>query len=329
MIRWPAFFCVLCLVGCEATRVVTIHTVPADATLRIDGVDRGRGPITEPFAFHSDNDAHRVVASRLGYRDQSEVITRDSDRSDLTIEMKPESRRIHIMVEPAPAVVSVDGKPVSSDPVSVVSTDVELGVDAKNNPITRTLTAERPNFQTAVRKITRNDNDVSYVLKLDPLKKNLNITSSPPGADILVDHEKIGVSPLHDVPVDFPVDLDTSEFLPRRLRAEKPGYDPVEFDINWDNGKTDYAIDLAAKTKQVRIITDPPGALIKIDGNEVARDKNGLTVVQLQFPPINSEGDTIAYKTYSAVVAKKTADSEWESRNMTIGWENGQTDYHV
>ncbi|HEY1628713.1 MAG TPA: hypothetical protein VGF52_02575 [Tepidisphaeraceae bacterium] len=326
----PLVFCMIFLiVGCAQTRTVTISAMPGDAELRIDGVDRGRGPITQQFSFNSDSDSHRIIASRLGYKDAFLTITRDLDSNELSIEMKPETRRIHIMVEPAPAIISVDGKPLSADPVSVISTDVELGVDAKNNPIVRTITAEHTNMQTAVRKISRNDTDASYVLKLGPLTKNLNVTTKPPGADILIDHEKIGVSPLTGVPVEFPVDLDTNEFLPHRLTAQKAGYDPVEFDITWDNGKTDYPIDLAAKSKLVRFITDPPGATVKVDGNELPRDGAGMSIAKLQFPPASVSGDMIQYKIYTVLVSKKTADSEWQPTTSSIGWDNGQNDYHV
>lgn len=318
--------CAMFLLGCVPTRQVTIRTRPADALIRIDGIERGRGVVTETLEFPSATTVHRITASRLGYRDAVEVVTRETVRPELLLDLKVETRRINVLVEPVPAIVTLDGKPLSSEPVAAISADVELGVDARNNPIVRTLVAERPNFQPARRTFSRLDPDATFVLKLEPLKKNISVTTFPPGAEVFLDNQRLGVSPLKDAPVDFPVDPDTNQIIPRQLRAEKPGYDPTPIYIAWDEGKTDYLINLAVKSKQVRIITDPPGASVSIDGKEISRDRLGMTIVDLQFPPINDQGEL---KTYKAVISKKTADSEWYPQTIVIGWDDGKTDYRV
>src|SRR5205823_5813653 len=118
----------------------------------------------------------------------------------------------------------------------------------------------------------------------------------------------------------------TDEVIPQKLRVVKPGYDPIETTIGWEDGKTDYKVDLTAKTKTVRILTDPPGATVTLDGKPLEHDRTGAATATLQFPPINERGDL---KTYTVNMSKKTADSEWEPQQLKIAWDSGRADYSV
>ncbi|HEY7086524.1 MAG TPA: hypothetical protein VH518_00465 [Tepidisphaeraceae bacterium] len=316
------------LAGCATTRVVTVNTRPADATLKVDNVDKGRGPYTQQYYFDKPTDVHAVVASRPGFKDTRLDLVPDDKRKEVTIELKPVTKVVHITVQPAPAIVSLDGKPLDKDPVNSISRELEFPLVDLNSLkySTHTITAERTNFQSDSAFVEYNEKTSNYVLNLQPMKKSLSVTTTPPGADVLIDFQKIGTSPIKDLPTEFPVDLETNDFKPRKLRAEKPGYDPIEIPISWDGGKTDYRIDLQPKTKTVHIVTDPPGAVVKIDGSPVTPDSSGTPVKVLQFQPIDDAG---TLKTYTATITKKTADSEWEPQTLAIGWENGRSEYKV
>src|SRR4051812_10407808 len=95
--------------GCSHSRTVTISTIPPDATLRIDGRDRGHGPVTETFAFAGDTDEHRVQAEREGYRSQVKTIGRRDNDVSMVIDLKPIPRTITFSVRPLPATVKLDG----------------------------------------------------------------------------------------------------------------------------------------------------------------------------------------------------------------------------
>src|SRR5262245_13401921 len=88
--------------GCAQSNVVQISAKPVDAEFTVDGVPRGRGPIVEEFTFDSSRSSHRVSASRLGYADETKVITRDTKR-DVVFDLKPRTRLITFTVHPAPA----------------------------------------------------------------------------------------------------------------------------------------------------------------------------------------------------------------------------------
>src|SRR5206468_2940956 len=150
-----------------------------------------------------------------------------------------------------------------------------------------------------------------------PMKKDLNVTTTPPGAQVFLDDELLGASPVHDPGRTFPFDVAAGQFVPRQVKVVKPGYDSVVQQVSWDEGKTDYQIELLPKTKPVRILTDPPGASVAIDGVELKRDPAGNSITQLAFPPINDKGDL---RSYSASIKKKTAETEWEPATIKIGW---------
>src|SRR5688500_6418895 len=111
----------LLLVGCSTTRTFTITARPADAKIAIDNVERGQGRVTLPLVFKDKNDTHTVLVSRLGYKDQEIPLTRDFDRSQIDVELRPRTRRITLTVSPAPATLFIDGRQLSKEAVSSLS----------------------------------------------------------------------------------------------------------------------------------------------------------------------------------------------------------------
>jgi hypothetical protein len=118
--------------GCAEKRMVTIHTIPEDATIRIDGVEQPqRGQITQQFVFRSRDDVHRVSASRLGYKDAAENLTGSVPKNNIQLQLKVETRPINIIVRPAAAIVSVDGVKLKDEPITSITIDQPMGVDVR------------------------------------------------------------------------------------------------------------------------------------------------------------------------------------------------------
>jgi hypothetical protein len=318
---------VLC--GCAQVRRVTISAKPPDAVISVDGVERGRGPIQERFTFNRKTDVFRVTASRLGFKDQTIAVTQDMARDNLVLELRPQSKRVTFNVQPAPAVLSANGKVLAPEPVGTVSVDLDFTVDGRNQWNSYTIVAERVGFAPAQVQVNWTDRDTNYVLNLEPLRKDLAITSNPPGATVYLDGELLGNAPLKDISRPFPVDLATNQIKPRILKAVKPGYDPVEVPIGWDDGRENYVIDLSPKTKTVRISTNPPGARVLIDGKDAPRDSAGgsvAAVATLQFPPVTEKGDL---RTYQVEVSARGTDGEWYPEKFVLGWDDGREAYDV
>ncbi len=324
LFRLIAILGLLVLVGCATSRTVTISTVPPDATLRIDDRERGRGPLTETFTFPGDTQAHRVVARREGYKDQAQTITRSTGES-MVIELKPQARRVTFSLRPMPAIVRLDGKPLSATPEREVAADVEFRIDAAGKWGTRKVTVEREGFKPFEQTLNYEDRESLYVIDLQAMRKDLQVTTTPAGAEVYLNDKLLGTTPLEKKDIPFPVDPETDDYAPQKLRIEKPGYQTVAADISWEDGKINYPFALEPQKKTVRIVTDPPGATVSIGGVEVKPDSNGVHAVELRFGPVNDKGELPLYT--GTVKKAKTADSEWEDATFTVAWDGGVADY--
>jgi len=320
-----AIFMLILAAGCAATRDVAISTRPPDADITIDGLPRGKGPLTQTFTFASDAETHSVTASRFGYSDTTVTVGKDDPQDNLVIELKPRTKRVSFTVLPVPGVVSVDGRPISPDPVTQISADLDFTVDANGHWTTHVASVDRPGYKTVQQTVNWADASPDYILTLDVLRKDLSITTTPPGAQVSVNGELLGTSPINYSGFPFPVKPDTNEWIPQHLHVAKPGYDPVDTIISWDDGKTAYHIDIPPRTKTVRLITQPPGAVVKLDGVATTTDAAGVTTAKLVFAPTDDKG---TLRTYSGTAVKAASDASiWQPLSFTLHWDEGKTDY--
>jgi Tol biopolymer transport system component len=313
-------------VGCTTTRVLNVTTKPPDALIRIDGVERGKGQVTEQIIFGPNAETHTVTVSRVGYKEQTVPLKKDFPPEPLNVELKYLTKRITVSVQPVPATIAVDGRSITPEPKDSASVELEFTVDARSNWTTHTVTADREGYERAQKTIAWQDQQTQYTLELQPRKKDLNISTTPQGAQIYLDDQLVGTSPVTVTAHPFPVDKDTDAVIPQRIKAVRKGYPEVALKIGWDEGKTDYSIPLVARSKEVRIATVPAGGVITIDGKELPRDAAGVSTATLSFPPTDEKGEL---KTYTAIVNKKTADSEWYPQNLIIAYDEGKPDYAV
>ena len=326
MKRWLALGCLMVLSACTTTRTVTITPTPPDSILSVDGIPRGVGTLTEQFKFHGSDDQHRITASRPGYKESTLILTKDDRSTDYQMVLKPLTRRLSFTITPVPAFLDINGTPVSPDPVTEVSREMEFTKDAKDNWTSYTVTASRPGFQPCEITVTWTDASPDYTLDLQPMQKDLNITSNPPGASVSFDGQPIGVTPLADKGRAFPYDVDANQYVVHKLVLTKPGYDEADETISWDDGKTDYQFDVPSKKKTVHVETDPAGAIVTIDGKVLPPGDNGVPTEVLDFTPTDDKGDL---PTFTASVTKKTAETEWYPATIPIPWDDGRTDYSV
>lgn len=323
--------------GCATERTVTISTRPPDAFINIDGVDRGRAPVTQTFVFADDNQAYTIIAKREGYKDATWRLTRDFTSQEHTIELAPLTRTVTFNVAPEPAVISINGKPVDPNPLrTYTAQDLEFTKDAREQWTRYVVTAEREGYRTAEIVVTWTDREFrgegrpTYTLVLQPMRKDIRVTTDPPGAEVYLDDQRLGVSPIESAATPFQIDPNTNEYIPRTLRVTKPGYPPQTQTVSWDAGQTEYHIKLQPRTKTINLKTNPPGATITIDGVEgfsASTNEDGqLRIRDVAFPPINERGDL---RTYTLRATHRTADREWYPGSMQIAWDNGREDYEL
>jgi hypothetical protein len=322
--RW---FCIsLLLLGACAKRDIVVTAQPADAIISVDGVEQGAGPVTQRIRFKNHHDVHIVSASREGYQDKSVQLTRDDRIKYVVLELDPTVKHLTFTAVPVPAIFSINGAPQGLDPVTQVSRDLPFGKDENDNWTRYTITASRPGYATAQVIASYNDPSTEYTLLLQPTQKDISITTDPPGARVAIDDKVIGSTPGRVPNLAFNYDAQQNKYAPRRITLSKPGYDPLEAWISWDDGKMDYSFELHPRKKTVRILTDPPGATVTIDGRPVPPNAAGIPTINLIFKPLDDNGQL---PTYTAKVTKESADGQWNTVTVPIGWDGSKTDYLV
>lgn len=311
--------------GCsEVERTFTIRTQPAPAQIKIDGSERGLSPVREKLVFNDSKQSYVITANRPGFKERRIEIDRNAP-DDLVMDLPVLTRRVTINVVPAAAEISIDGRVVSVGPVPSYSTTLTFGLDKDNRWTTYQVVAKRPGWEPTTRPVTWTDPQPSYLIELEPLHKDVTVSTSPPGAKLFLNGSPVGVSPMVIKALAFHPDPETSQWNQYTLTAVKPGYDPVEATLGWEEGRREYQYTIKPKQKVVRILSSPPGAVMSIDGKELPRDADGASTELLIFVP--NEDGTLG--TFTVNAGKNTPDSDWEPAKLVIGWDNAKTQYGV
>ncbi len=324
--RVPALLALLfsSLIGCTTTRNFNIDSKPTGAQIKVDGIPQGIAPVVSPIRFSSTTESHVITATKAGFADATESVHFESS-TDVTIELKPGTRFVKVNVEPLAANITVNGKPMTKAPVKIWGGELEFSPDENKVWTTYRIGVERLGFQKVEKTISGADKELTWNVMLQPMRKSINVSSSPQGAHVYLDDRELGTTPLTEKDVPFTTDPQTNQWGFYKLKIVKPGYGPLEQQISWDEAKADYKFDLKPFTKTVKIVSEPAGATVAIDDKPIPPDASGAAIVTLTFAP----DDTGKPRTYAAVVSRKTATSEWSPETLTIAWEEGKTDYVV
>jgi Tol biopolymer transport system component len=317
----------LLLAACSTTRQITITARPPDAMIVVDdGAQKGLGQCTATIKFKGSGDVHTVTVTRRGYQDKSVSLHRDDPANGVEIDLEPFHRLLTFSTVPIPADIFVDGTPITMGPASQASTVQNFTIDEHDNWTHHDVVASRPGWNPAKITVTWTDASPDYVLQLQPKRKDVTIVTNPPGAAVSIDGTPIGSGPVVSKALAFPYDNTTNLFTQRRVVVSKAGYDPVQRDISWDNGKTEYLLELVPHRKIVRILTDPAGATVSIDDRTAMPGPDGVPAIMLSYVPVNDAGDL---PVFTATVGKKTAETEWYPASIPIPWDEGRSEYSV
>jgi hypothetical protein len=160
-----------------------------------------------------------------------------------------------------------------------------------------------------------------------PLRRDIVIRTEPAvaGAEIYIGGEKWG---------DREVRLGAHEFkrdaagrpVPEQVSATAPGFEGGKLTLRWEDNKSEYAIPLGRRRKDVRITTDPPGATVTLNGKPLPKDRQGVSSDTLYFPPEEPADRPTAY---IASAAPPDASGAFEPGQLTIRWDDGRRDYSV
>lgn len=314
------------LAGCAEQRTYTFVSTPKDAKILVDGVERGIGRVEATLPYSSPTQTHIVTASRFGFEDARSTLLVTTPQGIVPLDLRPRTKPISINVEPADAIITLDGKPISDGRVTAMRYDLPFGIDAAGREVGHTLRAERQGFLPIEVPLAFTEDRAQYTLRMPPVRKDLTINTQPAGATLTLDGTDIGTSPAVLRGQPWAYDSRREVFVPRVLVASKPGYPPTRFEIGWDDAKPEYTIPLSIYNKRVHVAVEPTDAIVKIDGREADKDADGAFVASLSFPPVNDGGTLKDYP----IEATLTRDGEiWKPAVGRIGWDDGQTNYTI
>lgn len=149
----------------------------------------------------------------------------------------------------------------------------------------------------------------SQISGLEQFVAQLTIDVSESGAEIFVDENKVGVSPLPG-----PVAVQLGE---RHVRAAKPGFADARETLELKGGATGRVVLKLAPMKQTSLVNvavvGPKNAVVKIDGKEVGpAPYKGQVEVSAQPHEFSAEAPDYVTATQSAMVR------EGEALNLTL-----------
>ena len=247
---------------------LSIESVPAGATVQIDGKQKGVTPWIGPL----EAGRHQVVLKKAGQREIASDFEmpegRDmSMRLELPAAAANAAPRLVVISLPEGVKVMIDGAEVGETPWA-----------GAVKPGPHELVLSIPGYLPETRKVDAKANremEVSFALQRVPGPGKIIVATEPVGADVSVDGKAAGQSPI------------TLEVQPGEhdIEAAKAGFKSVAQKISVDHGQSAslrLALAPAGRRQEsiIAVATDPKGARLYVDGRIV-----GETPVKVKSRP--------------------------------------------
>jgi len=241
-------------------RAVELRITPEPESVRVSGLTfpMGENWLARPGTYN-------VTAARPGFHELSETITVPASgpaRFELTLEPLP--GRVSFTGTPKQAVVRIDGEKIGEAPLE------EYALPGGEYQ----LEIARAGFLTESRQLEVQGRDVHQKVEfeLTPSTAQVEISSSPPDAEIRVNGESLGRTPAT-------VELDAGR---QEVALVKSGYrtwhETIEIEGGEDRSLPPVALEPAAAA--LTIESDPSGAAVRING-----ETRGRAPVEAELPP--------------------------------------------
>jgi formylglycine-generating enzyme required for sulfatase activity len=254
-----AIAAVLAFVFSARSVLVTVDS-ETPATLSIKGL---AVPFGERFLVRPGE--YRVEAHAEGYRPLSTTITVDERNSQsVVLGMQPLPGRLTIFSEPPGAAVAINGEPAGATPLD------DLAVASGEH----TVVLQHPRYFPAERavRITGRGVRQQLDLALEPAWAEVSVSSTPPGARIIVDGEALGTTP-------GSVEVVQGT---RQLELALEGFQRASRELRVIAGEPQDLgnIALRAAGGMLSLETEPGGASVVLDG-----EFRGHTPLALELEP--------------------------------------------
>lgn len=239
---------------------LTLTTDPAGARVLVDGELVGTTPLDQ---FVIEAGEHELLLKADRYLDfpQSINITGREVQQQLALNLAPAWADVQIATEPAGASVLIDGEPAGETPGSIEVLQGE-----------RVLSVQLPGFASAEQALIAEAGVAQDlgVITLIPATGVLTLNSEPSGANVSVNGEFAGQTPLD---IELPPNRD------HRISISKAGYRRSNESLRMDAGSTESRrIRLRPLLGDVLVKVQPEDAELFVNGKSIGRGTQTLSL---------------------------------------------------
>ena len=240
--------------------LLSVNTQPSGARVSIDGASVGTTPLVD-LAVEAGEHSLEVQLDRYLPQQQALAITGRQLPQSLELALAPAWAEVTINSQPPGAEILVDGETAANTPAVVEIMQGE-----------RQLIVQLPgyaNWQQTLELAAGEPQDVG-VIQLQPAAGVLELSSVPSGANVTLDGEFQGQTPLT---------LEISPARKHRLAVFKPGYRRHNSSVELPAAGNDaQVIKLQAQLGEVRFEISPANALVRVDGKPRGRGNQTLSL---------------------------------------------------
>ncbi len=254
------------LEGCAKKKVVQIQTNPSEANLYVDKSYVGKSPYKTELEFKKEKKKYEVEAKKEGYYpNKIEITYEPKDKTKYLIELKKINKKVVINSQPKGAKVYENENLIGTTPLRK-----KLYFD-KNQ--TYVFTIKKEGYYPKNIEITYEPKDkTEYSVELEKLSKKVVINSEPEGAEIFLNGNYVGITPLEEK-----LYFDKNQKYVFIIKKE--GYYPAKVTVSYKpKNKTEYIVKLKKLKKEVTIKSEPSNAEVYLNGKYI-----GLTPLKNTF----------------------------------------------
>jgi len=237
---------------------VSINSKPSNARIYIDGEEVG---ITPDIIKSIDSGTHEVEVKKDGYETWSESVDIEADKEkSLTVVLRIKTSSISIDSNPPDAVIYLDGEEAGMTPDTLRSI----------TPGTHEVEVRMDGYETWNKIVNVESNEEkTLTAALQPKAGSLSIESKPAHANIFLDGEEAGVTP---------VILKSVTPGAHKIEVRMDGYESWSESVNVETDKeTAITAALQIKATSLMIESNPAKAKIFLDNEEVGTTPENIT----------------------------------------------------
>ena len=207
---------------------------------------------------------YRIQIGAPGYVSIEDVLIIDDNSRSFEYRLERLPARLAVSSEPSGATISLDGTELGTTPFR------DVQVPAGTWAVQATLPLYTPIEQELI--LEGRDLLQELHLEFEPNFARVQLTSSPSGAEVLVDRQLSGVTP-------FEIDLESG---PRELVFRKAGYanKTVTLEVIANEAQNPPSVQLEKASASVRVESNPEDAVVLVNGAY-----QGVSPIRLSLTP--------------------------------------------